>query len=90
MRTERTCPDCGGTGKQFEEKCSDCGGTGRKIKTVKINVKVPAGVDIGQQIRLSGQGEPGINGGPAGDLYVVFNVQDHAYFDRSGRYLLYA
>ncbi|HCD17918.1 molecular chaperone DnaJ [Macrococcoides caseolyticum subsp. caseolyticum] len=89
VRSERTCPDCGGTGKEFEEKCSDCGGTGRKIKTVKISVKVPAGVDTGQQIRLSGQGEPGINGGPAGDLYVVFNVQDHAYFDRSGEDIFY-
>lgn len=89
VRSERTCPDCGGTGKEFEEKCSDCGGTGRKVKTVKISVKVPAGVDTGQQIRLSGQGEPGINGGPAGDLYVVFNVQDHAYFDRSGEDIFY-
>lgn len=57
----------------------------RKSKeTSKINVKIPAGVDDGQQLRVSGQGEPGINGGPAGDLYVVFHVKEHEFFERDG------
>lgn len=89
VRTERPCHDCGGTGKTFEAKCSDCGGTGRTIKNVKIKVSVPAGVDTGQQIRLAGQGEPGINGGPAGDLYVVFKVADHTHFERAGEDIFY-
>ena len=89
VRTERTCPDCGGTGKTFEEKCHDCHGTGRVVKTVKIKVNVPAGVDNGQQIRLSGQGEPGINGGPQGDLYVVFRVMPSDKFEREGDDLFY-
>lgn len=80
----RTCHYCNGTGKEIKNKCSTCGGAGKVKKRKKIHVKIPAGIDDGQQMRLSGQGEGGINGGPAGDLYVVFHVRDHEFFERDG------
>jgi molecular chaperone DnaJ len=80
----RVCHYCNGTGKEIKHKCSTCGGTGRVKKRRKIAVKIPAGIDDGQQLRVSGQGEPGINGGPAGDLYVVFHIQPHEFFERDG------
>jgi molecular chaperone DnaJ len=80
----RTCHYCGGTGKQIKNKCSTCGGSGKVKKRRKIHVKIPAGIDDGQQLRVSGQGEAGINGGPPGDLYVVFHVRDHEFFERDG------
>ncbi|OLN23407.1 molecular chaperone DnaJ [Domibacillus antri] len=80
----RTCPHCSGSGKIIKEKCTTCSGQGRVTKNKTINVKVPAGIDEGQQIRLSGQGEAGINGGPAGDLYIVFRVRQHELFERDG------
>jgi molecular chaperone DnaJ len=80
----RTCNHCAGTGQMIKEKCSTCHGAGRVRKTQKINVKIPAGVDDGQQIRMSGQGEAGVNGGPAGDLYIVFQVRGHEFFERDG------
>lgn len=80
----RTCNVCGGTGKQIKHKCRTCGGTGRVKKRRKINVKIPAGIDDGQQLRVAGQGEPGINGGPPGDLYIVFRVRPHEFFQRDG------
>ncbi|KAA1040064.1 molecular chaperone DnaJ [Macrococcus equipercicus] len=84
IRTERPCPDCQGTGKKIEEPCHECHGDGTILKNVTINVTIPAGVDNGQQIRVAGHGEPGINGGPAGDLYVVFRVNSHDLFERDG------
>jgi molecular chaperone DnaJ len=80
----RACHYCNGTGKEIKNKCTTCGGTGKVKKRRKINVKVPAGVDDGQQLRVSGQGEPGVNGGPPGDLYVVFHVRSHEFFERDG------
>ncbi|RDI44019.1 molecular chaperone DnaJ [Falsibacillus pallidus] len=80
----RVCHYCNGTGKEIKDKCTTCGGTGKVQKRRKISVKIPAGIDDGQQLRISGQGEPGINGGPAGDLYVVFHVRSHEFFDRDG------
>lgn len=80
----RVCHYCSGTGKIIKDKCRTCSGTGKVKKRRKINVKIPAGVDDGQQLRVSGQGEPGINGGPAGDLYVVFHVREHEFFERDG------
>ncbi|MEK3807894.1 MULTISPECIES: molecular chaperone DnaJ [unclassified Metabacillus] len=80
----RVCHYCSGTGKQIKHKCSTCGGAGKVQKRKKISVKIPAGVDDGQQLRVSGQGEPGVNGGPSGDLYVVFNVRPHEFFERNG------
>jgi molecular chaperone DnaJ len=80
----RTCPYCGGTGQYIKEKCTTCGGTGRVKRRKKIHVKIPAGIDDGQQLRVAGQGEPGINGGPPGDLYIVFRVEPHEFFERDG------
>lgn len=84
MVNRRACNVCRGTGKHIPNKCSTCGGAGKVKKRKKIQVKVPAGIDDGQQLRVSGQGEPGVNGGPAGDLYVVFHVRDHEFFERDG------
>lgn len=83
----RVCHYCNGTGKEIKNKCNTCGGTGKVKKRRKINVKIPAGVDDGQQLRVSGQGEPGINGGPPGDLYVVFHVKPHEFFERDGDHI---
>ncbi|OIU70613.1 molecular chaperone DnaJ [Rossellomorea aquimaris] len=80
----RVCHYCNGTGKEIKEKCSTCGGAGKVQKRRKINVKIPAGIDDGQQLRVTGQGEPGVNGGPPGDLYVVFHVRSHDFFERNG------
>ncbi|MCJ7841825.1 molecular chaperone DnaJ [Lederbergia sp. NSJ-179] len=80
----RVCQHCHGTGQIIKEKCSTCGGDGKVKKRKKINVKIPKGVDEGQQMRVAGEGEPGINGGPSGDLYVVFRVKDHEFFERDG------
>lgn len=80
--TKTTCSTCGGKGKTFESKCNKCHGTGR-IKTNKtLDVKIPAGVDTGNRLRLSGKGEAGINGGPNGDIYLEFNVKEHPLFER--------
>ncbi|MGM9925480.1 MAG: molecular chaperone DnaJ [Bacillus sp. (in: firmicutes)] len=79
-----TCRHCHGTGKNIPHKCTTCSGTGKVNKRKKINVKIPAGIDDGQQLRVSGQGEPGVNGGPAGDLFVVFHVRSHEFFERDG------
>ncbi|SDY51408.1 molecular chaperone DnaJ [Evansella caseinilytica] len=80
----RVCHHCQGSGKIIKNKCRSCGGQGKVKKRKKIHIKIPAGVDTGQQIRVSGQGEPGVNGGPPGDLYVVFNVKPHEFFQRDG------
>jgi molecular chaperone DnaJ len=82
MVNRRACPHCQGTGKIIPEKCSTCRGAGKVTKMKKIKVTIPEGVDDGQQLRVSGQGEPGHNGGPAGDLYIVFRVKPHDKFIR--------
>lgn len=81
---QRTCNYCQGTGQYIAEKCHTCGGSGTVKKHSRIKVTIPAGIDDGQQIRLSGKGEPGINGGPPGDLFVVIQVREHEYFVREG------
>ena len=78
------CPDCNGTGEINESPCPDCGGTGKVRDTVNITVNIPAGVDTDSVIPIKGQGEPGINGGPDGDLYIVLNVRPHKLFERRG------
>jgi len=80
----RVCPTCSGAGKIIREKCSHCSGTGKVKKRRKIHIKIPAGIDDGAQLRVSGEGESGIRGGPPGDLYVVVNVKPHDFFDREG------
>lgn len=82
--TRTTCPNCNGKGKSYSNTCSKCRGKG-KIKVNKtIEVKVPAGVDNGNQLRVPGKGEAGINGGPNGDLYLEFEVKEHEIFERDG------
>jgi len=82
IQTQTVCPKCSGNGKEVVHKCDKCHGRGTNNKTKTIEVKIPAGVNHGQQIRLSGQGEAGSNGGPAGDLYVAFRMQPHDFFTR--------
>jgi molecular chaperone DnaJ len=79
---QQTCPTCHGSGKTIAEPCGECHGAGRIKKHKTLSVKIPAGVDEGDRIRLSGEGEAGINGGPAGDLYVVVQLKEHAVFKR--------
>lgn len=80
----RVCHYCNGTGKEIKDRCSTCSGTGKVTRRNKIHVKIPAGVDDGQQLRVAGKGEAGINGGPAGDLYIVFHIRSHEFFERDG------
>jgi molecular chaperone DnaJ len=82
VQNVRPCPDCNGTGKVIKEKCPDCYGTGYIASKKKIAVTVPAGIDNGQSIRIRGKGEPGINGGPRGDLLVEVLVTRHPLFQR--------
>ena len=77
-----TCPDCNGTGKTFKKKCSHCGGTGKERKNKTITINIPEGIQTGDRQRLSGKGNPGVNGGPNGDLYLEFEVEEHEYFVR--------
>ncbi|NLY87144.1 MAG: molecular chaperone DnaJ [Clostridiales bacterium] len=79
-----TCSKCGGTGQIIESPCPDCKGTGKIRKTVKIKVDIPKGVDNDSVVTLRGQGAPGINGGPNGDLYIVINVRPHSTYKRRG------
>jgi len=81
---QQSCPTCKGAGTQITDPCKACHGRGRNSKTKTLNVKVPAGVDDGDRIRLSGEGEAGRNGGPAGDLYVEIRVEPHKIFEREG------
>lgn len=90
MRRQVTCDVCHGTGQEIKEKCTTCHGTGHEKKTHKVSVKIPAGVETGQQIRLHGQGEAGFNGGPYGDLFVVINVKPSAKFKRNGSTIYYS
>jgi molecular chaperone DnaJ len=80
----RTCGQCRGTGQVITKPCSNCRGAGRVQKERKLTVKIPAGIATGQRLRLSAEGEAGTGGGPAGDLYVVIHVQEHAFFQRDG------
>lgn len=84
VSVQQTCPQCRGTGKIISDPCSSCSGQGRVRDTKTISVKVPEGVDNGDRIRLSGEGEAGENNGPSGDLYVHINVKDHPIFVRDG------
>ena len=84
---QQTCPRCGGTGAIITDPCRKCGGEGRLKHTKELSVRIPAGVDTGDRIRLSGEGEPGERGGPPGDLYVQMMVKEHPMFTRSGEHL---
>ena len=81
---QQTCPQCHGSGKMISDPCTDCRGAGRVKRQKTLSVKIPAGVDEGDRIRLSGEGEHGINGGPPGDLYVQIQLKPHSVFQREG------
>jgi molecular chaperone DnaJ len=80
----RTCPACQGAGQIVKERCVDCRGQGRVERERNIELRIPPGVDTGTRLRVQGEGEPGPNGGPAGDLYVVLDVKEHNFFERRG------
>ncbi len=84
LTVARTCSLCRGTGKMITKPCATCRGDGRVTRERKLTVKIPAGIDTGQQLRLANEGEAGSGGGPAGHLYVVVHVQEHAFFRREG------
>lgn len=88
MVTVADCPRCSGKGQIIENPCKTCKGKGKVRKTHKLTVNIPAGVDDGMQIRLTGEGEPGEMGGPAGNLYVAVTIEPHPYFKRRGNDIL--
>jgi molecular chaperone DnaJ len=87
FQLQQACPRCRGSGKVVKNPCDTCLGQGRVRRTKRLSVKIPPGVDTGDRIRLSGEGEAGRNGGPAGDLYVEVHVKAHEIFEREGEHL---
>ncbi|QDP20488.1 molecular chaperone DnaJ [Sphingomonas xanthus] len=85
---ERTCPGCMGSGEQIADPCPECQGEGRTLKSRKLNVNIPAGVDEGTRIRVAGEGEAGMRGAPAGDLYLFVHLKRHPIFERDGSTLI--
>jgi molecular chaperone DnaJ len=81
---QQGCPTCHGTGKMIADPCGTCRGAGRVKKHKTLQVKIPSGIDEGDRIRLTGEGEAGVNGGPPGDLYVVIHLKEHSVFQRDG------
>ena len=81
---QQTCPTCHGSGKVIPEPCTACEGVGRIKRNKTLEVKIPAGIDDGMRIRSAGNGEPGVNGGPSGDLYVEIHTKKHSVFERDG------
>lgn len=81
----RPCPECDGEGQIIDQPCSDCSGKGRVKGKKTLSLKIPAGVETGSRLKLTGEGEPGLYGGPPGDLYVVITVKDHPLFQREGQ-----
>ena len=84
FHVRQVCPTCHGSGSRFEKVCAKCSGEGRVQETAKINVRIPAGVDTGSKLRSTGNGEAGVMGGAAGDLYIVIHVAEHEVFERQG------
>jgi len=84
---ERTCPTCNGMGQTIKNPCKSCGGAGRVEQERALSVNIPAGVETGTRIRLAGEGEAGLRGGPSGDLYIFIEVKEHAIFQREGVHL---
>lgn len=87
VQNVQTCPNCGGSGKVIKEKCPSCSGTGYTSSKKKIQVSIPAGIDNGQSVRIREKGEPGVNGGPRGDLLVEVNVSRHPIFQRQDMHI---
>lgn len=88
MQTTKTCSNCGGEGKIIKEPCQDCRGKGKIRKSIKIKVKIPAGIDDNQTVVLRDEGEPGTKGGPKGDLYIVVHIKRHAIYTRKAEHVL--
>lgn len=86
---ERTCPTCNGMGQMVKTPCKSCGGAGRTEKDRALSVNIPAGVETGTRIRLAGEGEAGLRGGPSGDLYIFIEVKEHPIFQRDGVHLFF-
>jgi molecular chaperone DnaJ len=84
LSVRRTCSHCGGAGKIIKQVCRDCRGEGYRHVNKRLKVTIPAGIGDGNRLRVSGEGQPGANGGPAGDLYIFFTVKEHEIFDRQG------
>nr|WP_281381210.1 molecular chaperone DnaJ [Erysipelothrix inopinata] len=84
FQSQTVCPDCGGKGKTITKKCSECHGKGYNTKKVNVDIKIPAGIVTGQQLRVAGKGDRGINGGPHGDLFIEIIVGTHKHFRREG------
>lgn len=84
MQTQKTCPDCKGRGKTYETTCDECHGKGVVEKVKTLTVTIPEGVDEGYQLRLSGKGNAGLNGGPNGDVFLEFKIKEHPLFERDG------
>ena len=84
FQMQQTCPSCHGSGQEIKEPCLKCRGEGRVRTSKTVEVSIPAGIEEGQRIRLSGEGEPGLRGAPSGDLYVVIRVKEHKTFERNG------
>lgn len=82
VQTEGVCPECNGTGKKIKQRCSSCGGSGYTHKNTTLDVKIPAGINNGQSVRIKGKGGRGANGGPNGDLLITVRVQNHTHFKR--------
>ena len=88
FRIASTCPVCRGAGKMITHPCKTCKGNGIITRNKNVNVKIPAGVDNGSRLRIQGEGEPGMRGGPPGDLYVVIHVEEHSEFTRQGQNII--
>jgi molecular chaperone DnaJ len=81
---ERTCPTCHGRGEVISDPCLECDGAGRTTENRTLSVNIPAGIEDGTRIRLAGEGEAGLRGGPSGDLYIFLSIQPHEFFQRDG------
>lgn len=88
FQTQNVCPDCRGTGKRIRKVCPNCRGKGFERKNTNVEVKIPAGIDEGQRLRVQGKGERGTNGGPNGDLYLQIHILPHDKFERQGKNIL--
>ncbi len=88
VQSQRTCPDCGGTGKKIRKVCPKCAGKGYQSKTQNVEVRIPSGINSGQRLRIAGKGGRGANGGPNGDLYLEIYVRPHDKFIRDGKNIL--
>jgi molecular chaperone DnaJ len=84
-----TCPRCGGAGKTVDKLCTKCRGEGRERQDHELELTIPAGIDDGQQLRVAGEGEAGMRGGPSGDLYVLIRIKEHDLFRREGDDLIH-